>query len=200
MLFRSVATAKGQLNYVKNAVNTGFASVTNWNTIDVDYKTVLDGVAVGRVRTTPVNSHIPVLCTVTGAAVTRSDNVLDWFASQVSNCKLPSGLVDVPGFESPKPPAFRAALGNAYPNPMNPTTRIQFTNGTENGRVTLQIFDVTGRLVKNLVDGKLGAGVHEVTWDGSFEDGSSAPSGMYFYKMTGDNGAFSASKKLVMMK
>jgi len=58
---------------------------------------------------------------------------------------------------------------------------------------------VTGRLVKNLVDGKMTAGVHEVTWDGGYEDGSTAPSGMYFYKMTA-GGGFTASKKLVMMK
>ena len=83
---------------------------------------------------------------------------------------------------------------------MNPTTRIQFTNGTENGRVVLQIFDVTGRLVRKLVDGKMTAGVHEVTWDGSFDNGSAAPSGMYFYRMTADGGSFASAKKLVMMK
>jgi hypothetical protein len=195
----AVATAKGQLNYVKLAVNRGFASVTNFNTLDVNYKTVLDGMAVGRLRATPANTHVAVQCTVTTASTARTDNVLDWFTT-AANCRIPGGLSDVPGFETPKPPQFRAALGNAYPNPMNPTTRIQFTNGTENGKVTLQIFDVTGRLVKNLVDGKMAAGVHEVTWDGLTEGGSSAPSGMYFYKMTGDNGNFTSSKKLVMMK
>jgi hypothetical protein len=201
LLNRNVAvlTTLGQLNYVKGGVNRNFASVTNHNVIDVDYKTVLDGFAVGRARTTPASPNIAVLCTVTGASTARTDNVLDWFASSLS-CKIPSGIVDVPDLGSPKPPQFRAALGNAYPNPMNPTTRIQFTNGTENGRVTVAIFDVTGRLVKNLVDGNMSAGVHEVVWDGTFEDGQSAPSGMYFYKMIGDNGAFSASKKLVMMK
>jgi hypothetical protein len=195
----SVASSKGQLNYVKNGVNTTFAAVSNWNTIDVDYKTVLDGFAVGRARTTPANPHLVGQCTVTGASIGRTDNILDWFASSVT-CKIPAGLVDVPGFASPNPPAFRTSLGNAYPNPMNPTTRIQFTNGVEGGRITLQVFDVTGRLVKKLVDGRFPAGVHEVTWDGTFEDGSSAPSGMYFYRMTGNGDAFSASKKLVMMK
>jgi len=194
----AVPSATGQLNYVKNTVNTNYASVTNWNTVDVDYKTVLDGFAVGRARNAPGDPHIAVACTTTTASTLRTDNVLDWFASAV-NCKIPAGLNDVPVEGTPKPPAFRAALGNAYPNPMNPTTRIQFTNGTENGRVTLKIFDVTGRLVKNLVDGKMTAGVHEVTWDGGYEDGSTAPSGMYFYKMTA-GGGFTASKKLVMMK
>jgi flagellar hook assembly protein FlgD len=89
-------------------------------------------------------------------------------------------------------------LGNAYPNPMNPTTRIQFTNETEGGKVTLQIFDVTGRLVKTLVNGNLTAGPHEVVWDGTTDSGSSTPSGMYFYKMTAGN--FVSAKKLVVMK
>jgi hypothetical protein len=195
----AVATSRGQLNYVKNAANVAYASVTNHNTIDVDYKTVLDGFAVGRARTTPANPHIQSLCTVTGASITRTDNVLDWFASATS-CRIPLNLQDVPLIDPPKPPAFRTALGSAWPNPMNPTTRIQFTNGTENGRVVLQIFDVTGRLVRRLVDGKMTAGVHEVTWDGSLDNASAAPSGMYFYRMTADGGSFSAAKKIVMMK
>ncbi len=62
----------------------------------------------------------------------------------------------------------------------------------------LSIFDVTGRLVKTLVDGNLAAGVHEVTWDGSTESGTTATSGMYFYKMSA--GSFTAAKKLIVLR
>ncbi|TPW08907.1 MAG: Coagulation factor protein [bacterium] len=136
-------------------------------------------------------------CDDVNAAYARVDDVHDWFAS-AATCEIPAALVDVPVFGGPQPPAFRHALGNAYPNPMNPTTRIQFTNGVANGRVKVEIFDVTGRLVRNLVDAKLPAGVHEVTWDGASEGGSTVPSGMYFYRMTADD--FVSAKKLVVSK
>jgi hypothetical protein len=198
----AVATAKGQMNYVRLVPGQGgsptdiaFASVTNHNTVDVTYKTVLDGISVGRMRTNA--GFFGVGCDDTGASLARTDNVMDWFAS-AAICRLPAALVDVPVLGGPQPPAFRHALGNAYPNPMNPTTRIQFTNGVANGRVKVEIFDVTGRLVRTLVDSKMPAGVHEVTWDGAAESGSTVPSGMYFYRMTADD--FVSAKKLVVSK
>jgi len=81
---------------------------------------------------------------------------------------------------------------------MNPTTRIQFTNGVANGRVRLEIFDVTGRLIRSLLDAKLPAGAHDVTWDGADGSGSTVASGMYFYKMTTEG--FVSAKKLVVSK
>jgi hypothetical protein len=201
----AVVTAKGQSSYTKNAAIVNNMSVTNHNTVDVDYRTVTDGVAVGALRNTTGTPNNLALCAAnTAASLSRTSDVLTWFGS-AALCGIPAAIVDVPGdIEGPKPPQFRHALGNAYPNPMNPVTRIQFTNGVENGRVSLEIFDVTGRLVKSLVNERMTAGVHEVQWDGSTDNGSSASSGMYFYKMTGekdDNGApFVSSKKLVIMK
>ncbi|HEX7878505.1 MAG TPA: FlgD immunoglobulin-like domain containing protein, partial [Candidatus Eisenbacteria bacterium] len=198
----AVASAKGQLNYVRLVPGTGgtptdigFESVTNLNVIDVLYHTVLDGISVGRMRSNP--GYFGVGCDDVGASYARTDNIHDWFGAPVL-CKIPQTLVDVPVDGGPPPPAFRHALGNAYPNPMNPTTRIQFTNGTANGRVRVEIFDVTGRLVRSLVDAKMPAGVHEVTWDGANEGGSTVPSGMYFYRMTADD--FVAAKKLLVSK
>jgi hypothetical protein len=193
----AVATSKGQLNYVKNGVNTAFASVTNYNTGDRDYKTVLDGMAVGRLRTTPVNPHVPALCTVTTASLIRTDNVLDWFETGII-CRPPYPGLDVPTIDPPIS-HYRTTLGNAYPNPMNPSTRIQFTNEAEGGKIILRIFDVTGRLVKTLLDAPLPAGIHEVTWDGAMDGGSAVSSGLYFYRLDAE-GRFSASRKLVVLK
>ncbi len=198
-------SVRAQLSYAKAGPNVPNMSVTRHNTVDVTYKTVTDGAAVGALRnTTGTPNNLALCAATTTASVGRAADVLGWFASAAS-CGIPAGLVDVPGdVVGPKPPQFRHALGNAYPNPMNPTTRIQFTNGVENGRVSLEIFDVTGRLVKSLVNDRMTAGVHEVLWDGTTDSGSSAPSGMYFYKMTGEKGdngsSFVSSKKLVIMK
>lgn len=186
---------KGQLSYIAKGATRNYMSVTNWNTLDFDFKTVIDGTSVGRLRANA--GYYNVGCSDVTASYARTDDVLDWFASALS-CKKPAGLVDVPLPEGPSVPTFRHALGNAYPNPMNPATTIQFTNGINNGHVSLQIFDVTGRLVKTLVDGKLTAGAHEVSWDGSDNAGHSAPNGMYFYRMSADN--FVSAKKIVMMR
>ncbi|HEX7879565.1 MAG TPA: FlgD immunoglobulin-like domain containing protein [Candidatus Eisenbacteria bacterium] len=198
----SVASAKGQLNYRRLVpgqggalTDIGFASVTNLNTIDVSYRTALDGISVGRMRSNA--GYFGVGCDDVTASYERTDDVLDWLGGPL-NCRVPQALVDVPELLDLPAPAFRHALGNAYPNPMNPTTRIQFTNGTANGRVKVEIFDVTGRLVRSLVDAKMPAGVHEVTWDGGNEAGSSVPSGMYFYRMSAED--FVAAKKLLVSK
>jgi len=197
----SVASAKGQLNYSRLVPGTGgtptnipFAAVSNLNVIDVLYHTVLDGIPVGRMRSNA--GFFGVGCDDVTASYARTDNVLDWFGMAVT-CRIPTSPADVPEIGVP-PPGFRHALGNAYPNPMNPTTRIQFTNGTANGRVRVEIFDVTGGLVRSLVDARMPAGVHEVTWDGGNETGSSVPSGLYFYRMTADG--FVSAKKLVVSK
>lgn len=55
-----------------------------------------------------------------------------------------------------------------------------------NSRVRLSIYDVTGRRLKALIDGSLPAGLHEVVWDGSREDGRPAPPGIHFYKLETD--------------
>ena len=51
------------------------------------------------------------------------------------------------------------------------------------GPTTLRIFDSSGRSVRTLIDGELGATVHEVTWDGQNEDGQAVGSGVYVYRL-----------------
>ncbi|NLP11357.1 PKD domain-containing protein [bacterium] len=73
-------------------------------------------------------------------------------------------------------------LQQNYPNPFNPETRINFTM-KEKGRVELSVFNLQGRMVRQLVAKHLGAGVHSVTWDGRDANGQVAPSGIYLYKL-----------------
>ncbi len=73
-------------------------------------------------------------------------------------------------------------LDQNYPNPFNPTTNISFTlPATE--RVTLKIYDMTGREVKTLVSGVMSAGTHVVTWNGTDNNGTHLASGTYFYTL-----------------
>ena len=76
---------------------------------------------------------------------------------------------------SAKPTTF-AQLQN-YPNPFNPSTTISYELSA-NSLVTLKIYDILGRQIATLVDGKQTAGVHTVTWNAS-----AYASGVYFYKL-----------------
>lgn len=85
------------------------------------------------------------------------------------------------------------SLHQNYPNPFNPNTKIRFSV-PKTSNVTLQVYDITGRLVATLAkDQVVTAGVKEV----DFSAGNFA-SGIYFYTLkTGD---FSETKKMVLVK
>lgn len=88
-------------------------------------------------------------------------------------------------------------LYQAYPNPFNPTTTIHFTLARA-GHVELSIFNLNGQRIKTLANKNLPAGTHRVTWDGFTESGSSAASGIYFYRMK--TRAYDHAKRVVLMK
>ncbi|MDP3024331.1 MAG: cohesin domain-containing protein [candidate division Zixibacteria bacterium] len=89
------------------------------------------------------------------------------------------------------------ALSQNYPNPFNPKTQISFALPLAS-KVTLKIYNITGQLVKTLVDAELPAGHHTVTWSGTNSSGSEVGTGIYFYRLQTEN--FTSVKKMVLMK
>ena len=85
------------------------------------------------------------------------------------------------------------SLSPAYPNPFNTTTTIPFAVVDNQHAISLQIYDITGKLVARLVDDKFPVGNHTVQWNA---DGFS--SGVYFLKM--DAGSFSQIQKLMFLE
>ncbi len=84
-------------------------------------------------------------------------------------------------------------LYHNYPNPFNPSTTIKFDLPVSD-EVTLQIFDITGKLVKEVLNNKLySAGSHSITFDGS-----GISSGAYFYRITTPK--FTDVKKMILVK
>jgi hypothetical protein len=67
------------------------------------------------------------------------------------------------------------------PNPFQGSTTITFR--TAAGPARLSVFDLSGRLVRGLVDDPVERGEHQVTWDGRADDGSVLPSGVYFQRL-----------------
>jgi flagellar hook assembly protein FlgD len=89
-------------------------------------------------------------------------------------------------------------LSHAAPNPFNPVTKIAFSV-KEAGPVTIQVYNVAGKVVRTLLDTELDAGTDGyVVWDGTNDGGERCASGVYFYRIQAPG--FAASRKMVMLK
>ncbi len=97
----------------------------------------------------------------------------------------------------PDAPLFVYDLRQNSPNPFNPTTTIRFSLA-EAGPVRISVFDVAGRLVRTLEDGRMDAGEHSSVWDGRDDAGAPAASGIYFYSISTEG--YSARRKMVLLK
>ena len=84
------------------------------------------------------------------------------------------------------------SLEQNYPNPFNPATTITYTIPNES-QVSLVVYDIMGKEVTSLVNGKQSAGKHTVQFDAS-----SLASGTYFYKLSADH--FNSVKKMILLK
>jgi len=90
------------------------------------------------------------------------------------------------------------ALHDNAPNPFNPATVIKY-DLPQTSRVSLKIFDVAGRLVRQLRTGEHEeAGAHQAIWNGRDDGGRTMASGTYFYKL--DAGTYSATKRMLLIK
>jgi hypothetical protein len=88
-------------------------------------------------------------------------------------------------------------LGQNYPNPFNPITTIDYQIPIRS-RVSLKIFDVSGKLVRTLVDEYEGAGSHDALWDGKDSFGKTVASSIYFYELRA--GSYRETKRMVLLR
>jgi len=100
-------------------------------------------------------------------------------------------IVDVPPAEKGGFPAV-CTLRQNYPNPFNATTTVRF-DLRRGARVKIAVFDILGRYVATIADGKMTAGTHRITWDAG-----GLPSGVYIIRLSGDG--FTLSRKALLLK
>ena len=93
------------------------------------------------------------------------------------------------------PSAF--SLKQNYPNPFNPSTSISFEL-FEPSKISLNVHDLNGRLVKNLLSGNLNSGAYNIKWNGKSTKGMSVAGGVYFYSIT--SGESTIIKKMSLIK
>ena len=84
------------------------------------------------------------------------------------------------------------SINKAYPNPFNPTINLSYEVAEAN-MLTVAVYDVTGRLVLDLVDEVHPPGDYMISWDAS-----SASSGIYFVKYSTPSNTF--SQKITLIK
>jgi len=113
-------------------------------------------------------------------------NVLSFFGQTASGD--PTGVAD----------GMKNDLSHAYPNPFNPVTKIAYSV-KEAGPVTIEVYNVAGKVVRTLLDSEFDAGSKGfVVWDGTGEAGNMCASGVYFYRIAAPG--FTESRKMIMLK
>ena len=94
--------------------------------------------------------------------------------------------------------AYSSELRGNYPNPFRGETTIGYTLGTAQ-KVTLEIYDVLGRRVRTLVEGReQEAGPHQVRWEGENRYGAPVGSGVYFVRIRAEG--ITETQKMVLVR
>jgi hypothetical protein len=103
----------------------------------------------------------------------------------------------VTGVDNDTPPAA-FALHQNVPNPFNPTTVVRYDVPPPGGLVTIRIYDVSGRLIRTLVNAEQTTGAKHVTWRGRDDGGARVATGVYFYRMTAPG--YEQTRKMVLIQ
>ena len=106
----------------------------------------------------------------------------------------PNTTVSVP--RTPTTPT-QFEVSQNYPNPFNPSTTFEVSLPVQSD-LSVAIYDIIGRKVKDLVYQRVPAGVHQVMWDGTSAIGSPAASGVYLYRVTA--GQYSITRHMMLVK
>jgi len=76
---------------------------------------------------------------------------------------------------------------SCYPNPFNSSITIEYrvaNLGPLPAQMKLEVFDVLGRKIRTLINGKEDIGIHSIRWDGFGDGGAELPSGVYFVRLS----------------
>jgi hypothetical protein len=162
----------------------------NWKTVNV-FEIALSGSTTSGTLTFEgiENTHGMYFFTVEGDSVI-SINPGEHYDVQLSENVVYKTVFVTDNAMNAKRLPLQFAMGNPYPNPFCPTTKINYTlpyQWDSQGRiklspymVSIHIYDIMGRKLRELVHRKLNPGNYSVTWDGKMENGRIVASGTYY--------------------
>ena len=167
--------------------------------------------------TTTNPTHWQVIDPAIADSIVLSDTVKYWWRARANNgvfdgawtaaetftasSQVPLAVEEAVDANVPK----THALSQNFPNPFNPSTRIQFAL-PKPGLVSITIYNVLGQEVRQLVnDQSYATGFHHVTWDGRNGASQSTSSGVYLYRIEVKDAAsqqrvFQQAKKMLLIK
>ncbi len=114
------------------------------------------------------------------------------YANYRNVAQTPLGIDDEPAIASSD-----FTLHRNYPNPFNPSTRIDYELARA-ADVDLAVYDVLGRKVRQLVFERKSAGNYQITWDGKNIHGNDVQSGVYFYRLS--DGVQHITEKMMLVR
>jgi len=115
-------------------------------------------------------------------------------AEDVSNALF---SINSPIDTKPTPEVAKFGLKQNHPNPFNPLTNIEFSL-QEKALVTLRVYDISGKVVRTLVEETMPAGRHTAIWNGEDESGRGVASGIYVCKLEAKGRA--DMRKMVLLR
>ena len=136
----------------------------------------------------------PYTCTEPNEAVLTYQIPAGSLTTELDYILFYRGLVDE--FDEPEP-LFINEMQGAYPNPFNPSTRINYSL-KENQRVTISVYNIKGQKVITLFDGVQDRGAHHIIWNGVDQRGRATATGIYFVRM--QTKGYQKVQKVLLMK
>ncbi len=126
-------------------------------------------------------------------------DLIEW--DTFRNSLLNTGLYETSSVAiSEEPQVFTTDAANLFQNSPNPFSRssvIRYqVQGTEN--VTLQVYDISGKLVRTLVDEVQCSGNHSVIWDGRTSSNVEVPPGVYLYRL--ETGSSVSTREMILIR
>ncbi len=123
--------------------------------------------------------NVPEHQTASARLIVQATDRFGWAAADTGGTfTIQQDLTDVPSLLTDR-------IGPVYPNPFNPSTTIAFSLAAP-ADVRLGIYDLQGREIARLVDGRQQAGGHSVAWNGRATDGRRVASGTYLARLAID--------------
>lgn len=138
---------------------------------------------------TSAADHGPVPRVGWGEASSFAHGVSDWESVRHNGHATGCATTGVP-----RAGAAAALALRAWPNPADADSRVAWTQARPS-RVRVEVFDAAGRLVRRLAAAEMGAGTHELSWDGRDARGRRVAPGAYLYRV--DAGGAVATRRVV---